>query len=322
MSRNEDREEVEEEKEIEEEEVSEEEIEENKVKTRVSPKVKEIEYAITRVSTGIEELDKVLSGGVPKGSWVVIGGEPGTGKTIMAIHFAWAGLEGNDKVIYVTTEQEFWDVVKQAQQFGINFKEYNVVNLSDLVTYSKKEKEYKLEQPEEKPDIVVIDLFGLARINKLIAQEVEEGRKRGGLPWSYQTLINALNKVYNEVLDIEKTQHVRLIIDSISVLWAHAPAMARRISYQLKLAYHRSNITALLTSQYAMTTKSIFGFGIEHIADVVIETWMSDVKSEKRVERYLVIKKARMTPLPERPIFKIVFERSGEGYYRVRLVPT
>ena len=38
------------------------------------------EKEVTRVSTGIPELDKALEGGVPKGSWVAITGEPGTGK--------------------------------------------------------------------------------------------------------------------------------------------------------------------------------------------------------------------------------------------------
>ncbi|NPB00333.1 MAG: recombinase RecA, partial [Crenarchaeota archaeon] len=37
-----------------------------------------------RVPFGIDKLDEALEGGVPKGSWVVIGGEPGTGKSIMA----------------------------------------------------------------------------------------------------------------------------------------------------------------------------------------------------------------------------------------------
>ncbi|MFZ8810582.1 MAG: ATPase domain-containing protein, partial [Pyrobaculum sp.] len=66
-----------------------------------------------RVSTGIETLDKALEGGIPQGSWVVVAGEPGVGKSILCIHFAYAGLRAGDPVVYVTTEQEFRDVVEQ-----------------------------------------------------------------------------------------------------------------------------------------------------------------------------------------------------------------
>ena len=41
-----------------------------------------------RVSTGIPELDDALEGGVPKGSWIAVTGEPGTGKSILCMHYA------------------------------------------------------------------------------------------------------------------------------------------------------------------------------------------------------------------------------------------
>ena len=68
---------------------------------------------VKRISTGVETLDKALEGGVPQGSWVVATGEPGVGKSILCIHFAYAGLKSGDPVVYVTTEQEFRDVVEQ-----------------------------------------------------------------------------------------------------------------------------------------------------------------------------------------------------------------
>ncbi|MEM1696794.1 MAG: ATPase domain-containing protein, partial [Desulfurococcaceae archaeon] len=59
---------------------------------------------VFRVLTGIPELDAALEGGIPKGSWVAVTGEPGTGKSILCMHFAWAGLKAGDPVVYVTTE--------------------------------------------------------------------------------------------------------------------------------------------------------------------------------------------------------------------------
>jgi KaiC/GvpD/RAD55 family RecA-like ATPase len=81
----------------------------------------------------------------------------------------------------------------------------------------------------------------------------------------------------------------------MSAFWADKPAMARKYSYDLKIATHRENVTAYLVSQYAMTTRSTFGFGLEHIADGVFHLWMEDVEKTREVQRYMIIKKMRMT---------------------------
>ena len=299
------------------------EVAKREVAKEVKREKPEREVKIQRVPFGVDALDEALEGGIPRGSWVVLGGEPGTGKSILAIHFAWKGLESGDKIIYVTTEQEFYDVILQAKQFGMDLDEYNVFNLAEAIQWDRADKEWRFEKPEKTPDIVVIDLFGLSRVAKLALQEQLSSEKKkttarkSYVPWSIDTLVFALDRAY-EVLEVERGQHVRLIIDSMSTFWVDKPAMARKYSYQLKLAYHRSNITAFLTSQYAMTTKGIFGFGVEHIADVVMESWMTDVKTSKKLERYLAIKKARMTHI-KHYLFKIDFVKEGN---KSRLVVT
>ncbi len=254
--------------------------------------VKKVRSEIVRVSTGVPELDKALEGGIPKGSWVAITGEPGTGKSILCMHFAWAGLQAGDPVVYVTTEAEFRDVIRQARQFGMDFEEYRIYDISSK------------EEPSEPPQIVVIDIFGLLKIARQMsefASDAEAARKRRFAALDVQTLVAAIREAYRilGVLRSEKSRapyrHVRLIIDSISAFWADKPAMARKYSYELKVATHRENVTAYLVSQYAMTTKSTFGFGLEHIADGVIHLWMDDVERAKEVRRYLIIKKMRMT---------------------------
>jgi KaiC domain protein len=249
---------------------------------------------VARVSTGIKELDDALEGGVPRGSWVAITGEPGTGKSILCMHFAWAGLNAGDPVVYVTTEAEFRDVVKQARMFGMDyFEKFKIHDIGGRA------------EPGETPNIVVIDIFGLLKIARQLSENQEEGEVGAKRRWyatlSIETLTAAVHEAYKllGVLKEEKARtpykHVRLIIDSISAFWADKPAMARKYSYDLKIALHRENVTAYLVSQYAMTTKSTFGFGLEHIADGVLHLWMDDVESSKEVKRYMIIKKMRMT---------------------------
>ena len=207
---------------------------------------------ITRVSTGIKLLDDGLEGGIPKGNWVVITGEPGTGKSILCMHYAYAGLLSGDPVIYVTTEAEFRDVIRQARQFNMNLDDFSTYYLGD-------------EKPERQPQLVVIDIFSLLKTAKQLSAEAEElERKRRYAALEIETLIAAINEGYRVLgLTDERhkspLRHVRLVIDSISAFWADKPAMARKYSYQLKIATHRENVTALLVSQYAMTTKSVYG---------------------------------------------------------------
>jgi KaiC domain protein len=248
---------------------------------------------VVRVSTGVRELDDALEGGVPRGSWVAITGEPGTGKSILCMHFAWAGLNAGDPVVYVTTEAEFRDVIRQARMFGMDFEKFKTYDIASRA------------EPSETPNIVVIDIFGLLKIARQLSESQEEGeevaRRRRFAVLDIETLTAAIHEAYRilGVLREEKARtpyrHVRLIIDSISAFWADKPAMARKYSYELKIATHRENVTAYLVSQYAMTTKSTFGFGLEHIADGVLHLWMDDVESSKEVRRYMIIKKMRMT---------------------------
>ncbi len=247
---------------------------------------------VVREQFGIETLDFALEGGVPRGTWVVVTGEPGVGKSILAMHFAWSGLASGEPVIYVTTESSFRDVVRQAGQFNMRFMDYKPVNLVDALTGRVKVKPGEV-------NLVVIDLFGLYRQYRemLKASEGEEGSKKPSRALSIEVLEASVAKAY-ELLGFEEgrpSEPSRLIIDSMTAFWADKPAMARAFSYRLRQALYRQNITALLTSQYAPTTEMSFGFGLEHIADGIIHMWMDNVTEAKEVRRWLIIKKMRMT---------------------------
>src|SRR5205807_7307544 len=61
-----------------------------------------------RISTGIDELDRVLGGGVMAGSVVLVGGDPGVGKSTLMAQMC-SGL-GERKVLYVTGEESLAQV--------------------------------------------------------------------------------------------------------------------------------------------------------------------------------------------------------------------
>jgi len=187
--------------------------------------------SVQRLSTGVVELDRTIGGGVPEGFFVAITGEPGTGKTVLCIHFTWQGVVDGDLCIYVTTEESRTSIMRQAAQFGFN-----------------------LEKAVDDRRLIIVDaLMGLEDQWSLKSLEMEE----------------LVSKVIEAKKSLGYGR-ARLVIDSLSAFWLDRPAMARRYSYFAKKVLAKWNFTILATSQYAITTSDAFGFGLEHIADGII----------------------------------------------------
>ena len=58
-----------------------------------------------RCSSGCPGLDDVLGGGLPAGHIYLVEGEPGTGKTTLALQFVAEGLKRGETVLYVTLSE-------------------------------------------------------------------------------------------------------------------------------------------------------------------------------------------------------------------------
>ena len=91
-----------------------------KQKSAIPRKLKEVEgIDATRISTGIDELDRVLGGGLVKGSLVLVGGEPGIGKSTLILQIC-DQIIGEGKVLYVSGEESAEQVKIRADRLNIN----------------------------------------------------------------------------------------------------------------------------------------------------------------------------------------------------------
>ena len=76
-----------------------------------------------RVSTGIAELDDILGGGFPGGSMILLSGNPGTGKTILATQFLYSGAATHgEKVIYVSFAEKREEYLRNMLTLGMDIK--------------------------------------------------------------------------------------------------------------------------------------------------------------------------------------------------------
>jgi len=82
------------------------------------------ETAGDRVLTGIDGLDELLGGGVPRGHVITVMGSFGTGKTTFALQFLMQGLINGEKGIFISLEEDVDSVVANAASFGWDLRPY------------------------------------------------------------------------------------------------------------------------------------------------------------------------------------------------------
>jgi DNA repair protein RadA/Sms len=81
---------------------------------------------VERVSTGQEELDRVLGGGIVEGGVVLIGGDPGIGKSTLLLQ-ALDAMSSRLKVLYVTGEESGAQVALRARRLGLAGRQVRVL---------------------------------------------------------------------------------------------------------------------------------------------------------------------------------------------------
>ena len=108
----------------------------------------------TRIKSGIVELDRVLGGGIMKCSAVLVGGEPGIGKSTLLLQLA-AAVETKGRVLYVSGEESAGQLRLRADRLGLSKDKINMERIEILCTGNLEEIETVLNSV--KPVLVLVD---------------------------------------------------------------------------------------------------------------------------------------------------------------------
>jgi len=114
-----------------------------------------------RTRTHISELDRVLGGGMVAGGVVLVGGDPGIGKSTLLLRVAEKAAQEKRKVLYVTGEESTSQIKLRAERMKISSSEIQVLTETDLFIILNILK-------KELPFLVVID-----SIQTMNSQELE-----------------------------------------------------------------------------------------------------------------------------------------------------
>ena len=112
-----------------------------------------------RYHTGVRELDRVLGGGIVKGSLVLLGGDPGIGKSTMMLQIC-EYLGESMRVLYVSGEESQRQIKLRAERLGVTTESLSVMASTDAQSICEFIR-------ADKPDLVIIDSIQTMAISDL-----------------------------------------------------------------------------------------------------------------------------------------------------------
>ena len=104
----------------------------------------------TRTTTGMKELDRVLGGGIVKGSLSLVGGDPGIGKSTLLLQICEELGNQNRQVLYISGEESVAQIKMRGERLNVHTENLNLLaetNMSFIEAHIK----------NTKPDLVILD---------------------------------------------------------------------------------------------------------------------------------------------------------------------
>ena len=90
-----------------------------------------------RLASGIGELDRVLGGGIVQGSLVLVGGDPGIGKSTLLLQMCREIIAEGKKVLYISGEESLSQIKMRAERLGLHSGELLLLCETDLELISE-----------------------------------------------------------------------------------------------------------------------------------------------------------------------------------------
>jgi circadian clock protein KaiC len=155
----------------------------------------------SRVRTGVEGLDDILSGGLPAGQMYLLEGTPGTGKTTLAMQFIRAGVLRGENALYITLSESRQELEASARSHGWNAEELNIVEFIPEEASLQPDQQYTVFHPSEVELVSTIhkllSLIEERRPKRLVIDSLSELRLLAAETMRYRRQLLALKQFFS-----------------------------------------------------------------------------------------------------------------------------
>ena len=151
-----------------------------------------------RIKTGVPGLDDILQGGLPAGQMYLLEGDPGTGKTTIAMQYLLQGISQGDKVLYVTLSEPAEELQGSAESHEWDLTQVPIVEFVPEENSLSSEQQYTVFHPSEVELSSTItrltEAIDQAKPDRLIIDSLSELRMLSGDAMRYRRQILALKQ--------------------------------------------------------------------------------------------------------------------------------
>jgi circadian clock protein KaiC len=205
---------------------------------------------ITRCSSGCPGLDNVLGGGLPVGHFYLVEGEPGTGKTTLALQFITEGIKRGERVLYVTLSESRDELTAVATTHGLAMDGSNVLEVRPSEDDLRPNGQYTVFHPAEVElnDRVQTIMAEVDRRkpSRLVIDALSEVRMLAKDPLRYRRQVLSLKEYAPEnctvmLLDDRSSRYADLELHSI----VHGVVSMSRVPREYGKTMRRMEVTKL-----------------------------------------------------------------------------
>lgn len=164
-----------------------------------------------RSTTGVEGLDDILAGGLPSDCFYLVQGDPGSGKTTLALQFLLEGLRHGEKCLYITLSETKEELLKVTRSHGWSLDGIVLLDLSAIATLVRPEARTTVFHPSEMEldnvSQLLMDEMQKARPTRVVFDSLSEFRLMAETPLRYR------RQLLNLKQEFSKYQSTVLLLD-------------------------------------------------------------------------------------------------------------
>jgi circadian clock protein KaiC len=157
-------------------------------------------HKITRIDTGILGLDNILNGGLPNCQMYLIEGNPGTGKTTLAMQFILAGVRKGEKTLYITLSESQSELDGSALSHGWNPADLHIAEFIPAEASLNPDQQYTVFHPSEVElaDTIqkLTQIIDNVQPDRLVIDSLSELRLLAADPMRYRRQLLALKHFF------------------------------------------------------------------------------------------------------------------------------